>query len=357
MSPTITIQLAKTTPEFEAAFRLLQRSREQWGIESPDAGKLWVLKHHALPATNTIVALQAGRVIGAICLFGESPFHLPAEDHLDLKSFRKSFEGRVAELSLPGLEADFAGHPDVLHALYHFAVCFGTTNCDYDGFLTEAPLAWANDHAEDLRYRRIFEPMAGRQLLFLDVRAEELDFRTGISAGTKVEYFFPEKKFFLVAHQSMQPAVLNYLFNERTRVFASLSDADLRVLKNVYDWGDYAKLLPSRPLDLPSKKTPRFPRFPMNCEGFLVNSDGSREHVHLLDVSREGLKIKSAQAPDSGASHVLTLYVGVNKKSEVIARVVWVDEHAGISGLEIRSSDERWAQLIDYLEKDYLRVA
>ncbi|MFM9470030.1 hypothetical protein ACKI1K_46480, partial [Streptomyces scabiei] len=77
----------------------------------------------------------------------------------------------------------------------------------------------------------------------------------------------PEKKFFLVAHQSLQPSVLNYLFNERTKLFSELTDRDLRVLQNVYDWGEHAKLLPKRDLQLPEKKTPRFPRFPMNCEG------------------------------------------------------------------------------------------
>jgi hypothetical protein len=356
LSSTVTIRLAKTAPEFEAAFGLLQRAREAWGLAPPEPGKIWLVKHHALPATNTIVALRDGTVVAAICLFGESPYQLPVEGRLDLKAFRQNLEGRLAELSVPGFHADYRCDRDLSLALYHFAVCFGTSYCHYDGFVTEAPLPWVAE-ATELRFRRIYEPLDDRQIMFLDARAEGLDYRAHLSPGFQAEYQFPEKKFFLVAHQSMQPAVVNYLFNERTQLFSTLTDFDLRVLKNVYDWGEYAKILPARLLDMPEKKTPRFPRFPMNCEGFLVTEKGGREHVQLLDVSREGLKIRAASVPKPGASHVLTLFVGVNRKTELIATVVWVDYTAEMAGLEIRSSDQSWAQLIDYLEKDYLRVA
>jgi hypothetical protein len=354
---SFTIQLAKTAEEFKSALCLLQESRTRWGLEKQGADELWLTKHHALPSTNTIIALYENKVVGAICLFGECPFHLPLETHLDLKLFRKNFEGRLSEISIPGISSDFTERPDLLLALYHFAVCFGCTNCNYDGFVMEAPLAWAKEHADTLHYQRIFEPLNGQQLLFFNSRADALDFRSHICAELKVDYHFPEKKFFLVSHHSMQPAVLNYLFNECTHLFASLSDSDLRVLKNVYDWGDYAKLMPDRPMDLPQKKTPRFPRFPMNCEGFIVTSKGSQEHVHLLDVSREGLKVRYSVLPEIGACSVFTLFVGVNKKTEVIARAVWIDEKTEIAGFEIRSSDVPWAQLIEYLEKDFLRIA
>ncbi|MGZ3654247.1 MAG: PilZ domain-containing protein [Bdellovibrionota bacterium] len=358
MPSDVTIQLAKTAEEFEAALLLLQRTREEFGLEKPsgERDKLWLLKHHALPATNTIVALHKGRVVGALCLFGESPFHLPVESHLDLKAFRKNLEGRLAELSIPGFHPDFAQDRNLLFALYHFALCFGTSYCNYDGFVTEAPLAWAKVHAEELHFSRIYEPMEQRQMLFLNAR-ESIDYRACAAKDFHAVYSFPEKKFFLVAHQSMQPSVLNYLFNERTQLFQTISDADLRVLKNVYDWGEYARMLPDRHLNMPEKKTPRFPRFPMNCEGFLVNEEGVQEPVQLLDVSREGLKIRISQVPEKGASYVLTLFVGVNKKTELIANTVWVDKKSAIAGLEIRSSDHNWGLLIEYLEKDYLRVS
>lgn len=355
MPRNLTIQLARTATEFEAAFRLLRQARDRAGFAGGGQGDLWLLKHHALPSSNTIVALEDGKVVGAICLFGESAFRLPVETHLDLHAFRRNLEGRLAELSLPGLSAD--RDADLLFGLYYFATCFGTSYCHHEGFVTEAPVAWTQSYSADLRFKRIYEPVEGRQLLFLDARNEPLDYRAHVGKDTRIEYVFPEKKFFLVAHQSLQPSVLNYLFNERTKLFSELTDRDLRVLQNVYDWGEHAKLLPKRDLQLPEKKTPRFPRFPMNCEGYLVAEDGSREHAQLLDVSREGLKLRLSHHPETGASYVLTLFIGVNKKTELIAQTVWVDPKAEIAGFELRSSDACWAQLLEYLEKDYLKVA
>jgi len=355
LSLSVTIKLAQTRHEFEDAFRLLQRAQLELGISKPD-GDLWVLKHHALPSSNTIVALQAGEVIAAICLFGDSPYHLPLEARLDLSNFRANLEGRLAELSLAAFHSDFAKDENLKLALFHFAFCFGASYCHYDGFVTEAPLTHAKEMMELLQFERIFEPMNNRELLFLNAR-EGRDFRSRIDPSLVMEFQFPEKKFFLVAHQSMEPAVLDYLFNQRTRLFASLDDFELRVLKNIYDYGEYSRVLPSRSLAMPEKTSPRYPRFPMNCEGYLTNIKGQRENVQVLDVSREGLKIRAPQAIERGASYMLTVFVGVNKKTELIASVIWVDEVAEMAGLDIKSHDRSWTELIAYLEKDFLRVA
>lgn len=357
MSASVSIRLAQTRTEFEDAFRLLHRARVEAGLEKAGtADQLWLLKHHALPSTNTIVAVRGGKVVAAACLFGESAYKLPMESHLNLHNFRENLEGRLAELSLPAFHPDFARDENLRLALFHFVACFGASYCHYDGIVTEAPVAWAAEHAAPLQFQRIFEPMNGRQVLFLNAR-DCGDFRGRISKDFSCEYQFPEKKFFLVAHQSMEPAVLDHLFNHRTRLFASLDDHDLRVLKNIYDWGEFARILPARALNMPEKKSPRFPRFPMNCEGFLVNSRGQRENVQVLDVSREGIKLRASQPLDRGDTYMLTIFVGVNKRSELIARGVWADDAAAISGLEVKSFDKAWAQLIEYLEKDYLKVA
>jgi hypothetical protein len=353
---TISIHLARTRSEFEAAHLLLQKTREIWKLDAVVDGKLWLLKHHALPSTNTIVAVQDSQVIAAICLFGESTFQLPLEEHLDLGSFRENLEGRLAELSLPGFDPKFQDNQDLFFSLYHFAICFGSSYCHYDGFVTEAPLAWTKNHAQALGFEKAFEPLKGNQVLFLNAHGN-INLNQKISHHYAPQFRFPEKKFFLVAHHSMPADVLNYLFNERTNLFSTLSDFDLRVLKNIYDYGEYAKILPARTLNLPEKKVPRYPRFPMNCEGYLVSEEGDRLHIQLLDVSREGLKLRSPEGIDKCATYMLTLFVGVNRKTELIAKIVWADEAAGIAGLEIKSSDENWAQLIGYLEKDFIKIA
>lgn len=356
MSPSITIQLARTRAEFESAFRLLQRSREHWKWDSEgDPQKLWLLKQHALPTTNTIVALQGSKVIGAICLFGESPLKLPIESHRDLAPVREKTEGRLAEVSLPGLHADFADDQDLIYSLCHFAACFGADYCNYEFFTMETPLELSEALVKSMHFEKISAPKDGRQLLFLNVR-EGVDFHAHSTPRLVPECKFPEKKFFHVAHQRMPVDVLNSLFNERTSLFSDLSDFELRVLRNIYDYGEYAQVLPKRNSG-PERKAPRFPRFPMNCEGYLVSDDGDRLNVQLLDVSREGLKLCCPEGIDTEHTYMLTLFVGVNRKTELIAQIVWVDEPSGIAGFLIKSHDQNWTQLLEYLEKDYNKSA
>ncbi len=356
MQPAITIQLARSRSEFEAAFRLLQKSYEAWGQEpAGDEQKLWLLKQHALPSTNTIVALHNGKVVGAICLFGESPFHFPLEARHDLGAFREKTEGRLAELSLPAFHADFAPNEDLLFSLMHFAASFGADFCHCEGFVMEAPERWARQYAGALHFEKV-ESRNGSELLFLNAR-EGIGFHAHADPKKMPACIYPEKKFFHVTHQRMPVEVLNHLFNVRTTLFAQLNDFDLRVLKNIYDYGEYAKVLPHRGPAAPERKGPRHPRFPMNCEGYLVSDDGERLHVQLLDVSREGLKLCSPEGIDSDATYMLTLFIGVNRKSELIAKIVWADEATGIAGLELKSCDANWSQLLEYLEKDYSEIA
>lgn len=353
MSPSVSIRLAHTSAEFESAFALLQKSREQWKLSAPgEPGEIWLLKHHALPTTNTIIAVEGQQIIGALCLFGESPYLLPMESHMDLGPFREDFEGRLAEITIPGLAPDYGENQELVAALFHFAHEFGAYHCQYNGLVLEAPPAWAAKFAATIGYENVYQPAPDRQVLF----AKPVEGAPFTSPNLPLNFEFPEKRYFLIAHQSMSPKVLDYLFNKRTQVFASLSDFDLRVLKNIYDYGEYSSKLPDTKSPLPEKKVPRHPRFPMNCEGFMISDDGERLHVQLLDVSREGLKLRSPEGIDNKASYMLTLVVGVNRKTELIARTVWADQQSRIAGLEIKSGDDNWIQLIDYLEKDSMRA-
>ncbi|RYZ96610.1 MAG: hypothetical protein EOP11_23235 [Proteobacteria bacterium] len=344
--------------EHEGALRLLQGGRKEIGFKEPpgEAGGLWLTKHHALPSTNTVVALAAGEVIGALTLFGESAFQLPLEAQADLSGFKKNLEGRVAEVSYPGVSPEAAGNADVLLALYHFALCFGSAYCHYDAYLTQVPAAWAERYRGLLNYENLNVPERIPGLALYRTAREGADFQESFSSGFDVKFRFPERKFFLVAHQSLDPQTMHYLFNQRTRLFESLSDLEVRVLKNYYDYGEYAPILPNRELLLSFGKIPAHRRFPMACEGYLRHPRGQRIELQMLDASKEGLKIRSAEPLRLGADYPITLQVGVMKQAEVIARAVWVDEAAKVAGLNVRSGDRNWQRLIEYLECDFLRA-
>lgn len=343
----IFLQLAQTQNQHEQALKLLKKAYP----DSPGAQDLWITKHHALPSTNTIVALDGDQVVGAITLFGENPFRLPCEQNNNLVSFQNSLGGRIAEVSVPGLKDP--ERIELAFALHHFINCFGASYCHYDAFVASPNNEWKNFYENELGYHPI-NTGNGETVFFRNAR-ESADLRRMIREH-QIEYFFPEKKFFLVAHQSMSPATLNHLFNQKTNLFSQLSDLEIRVLKNIYDHGDFANILPERKLSLPFKKEPKHRRFPMNCEGYLCRENGKKVQIQVLDVSKEGIKIQTEDPISRSGTFPLTISVGVMKQAEVIGEVVWSDDITQIYGLNIKSGCHHWKQLVDYLERESAKI-
>lgn len=343
MPKHLTVRLAQSKDEFEEAYRLLAKSRSHW---DPVASDLWLLKQHALPSTTTFVAIKGEEILGAICLFGENPFLLPVEEKANLSGFKAETHGRLAEISFPGLAEE---NDEILHALFHFATNFGANFCHFESFVFSGPKDWTDKYCARLGFQKL--SLKENQSVF-HLNPNEL---TEFKSEEEIHFHYPEKKFFLVAHQSMRPDVLHYLFNQRTQLFQSLSDLEWRVLKNIYDYGEYAKALPER--ELKPSASPKSRRFPMNCQGELKRANGEKINLVVLDVSREGIKLKTEEPMKKGEVCALTISIGVMKRTELIANVVWVDDFNQVAGFEVKSGDKNWAKLIEYLEKDFLLCA
>lgn len=344
MTNKIQVRLAQSKDEFESAYGLLQASRANW---CANKGNLWLIKQHALPSTTTIIALERDRVVGAICLFGENPFRLPMEENKNLSSLRENEQCRLAEISYPGIENE---DENILYALFHYVREFGSSYCHFEKFVFTAPESWTNKYKHNLGLKS-----EDNSIYTLNPN-EDHNYSAHYKNAFKVEFLYPEKKFFLVAHQSMSADVLDYLFKKKTNLFNELNDLEIRVLQCIYNYGDYIKVIPNRK----SKDKivqPKHRRFPMNCQGELKAADGEIINLMVMDVSREGIKLKTEEPMVVGEVCTLYISIGVMKKTELIGRVIWVDEANQIAGLEVKSGDKNWARLIEYLEKDFLLCA
>lgn len=348
MPKTLQIRLAQTKEEFEAAYKLLARSRTDWDANH---GDLWLIKQHALPSTTTAIAVAGHEIIGAISLFGENPFLLPVEEKANLRTLKEDTQGRLAEISYPGLSSE--SDENLMYALFDFITQFGFNYCHFDTFVFNAPKNWSKKYASQLSLK----PLAAKECdtVFTLFPNEEINYGALYEKNLDVEFMFPEKKFFLVAHQSMRPEVLHYLFNVKTNLFECLTDLEIRVLKNIYDYGDYAKAIPTRKSK--EKFFPKSRRFPMNCQGELKRGNGDHSHLVVMDVSRDGIKLKTEEPMKQGEVCALTISIGVMKRTEIIAKVVWVDDYNRYAGLMVKSGDHNWTKLIEYLEKDFLLCA
>ena len=355
---TTIIRLAQTATEHEEGLALIQQKRNQWGLPNQGKDGLWMPKQIALPSSNLIVALDGETLVGALALLGDNPLRLPASHKAPFSHLKKSLgKQRLAEISVTSVSRDYLPKETALtFALHHFANCFGRTYCQYDAFVLESTLDWSAAFSPLLGFQDLDAADSSENIRNLfKLTSDNFDLRSTLR-DFPVEFQFPEKKFLLLSHESMKPEVFSYLFLERTNFFEQLSDIEIRVFKNIYDFGKYAKFLPEKNLNIPFKQLPKHRRYSMNCEGFVRMPDGKNQNLQVIDVSKDGLKIHHEDQLPPGC-HSLVIYIGLRKRAEVIARSVWIDEMAQISGLEIKSGDSNWQNLIQFLEKEEAKDA
>ena len=175
-----------------------------------------------------------------------------------------------------------------------------------------------------------------------------------LSAKERANCYFPDRKFFRVCDTVLTPEIVEDLFINRSNVLNELSDPELRALRNIYGFGPIATLLPYRNSQEYFEKQPRFQRFDVDCDGFLVLPDSRTVNFTVQDVSVKGLKIRTDQPLPAGTTYVMHINTGVWRQSEVIARAVWAKDEC--VGLELENVDKIWLEMIEHL-KDASRFA
>lgn len=348
----LTVRLAQGKNEFEAALRLIQSARKRWLEWAESETEIWLPKQLALPSSNLIVALDSkSKVVGAVALIGDNPFFLPSAHETRFSNLRRSLDKqRFAELSFFGIEkAHLKQEANITCALHRFALFFGATYCQYQLFIHSAKRHWFSYYGPILGLNEIREAQEGEKVGSFQETSNSPDVESLLSQ-LQVDFIYPEKKYLLLVHESLTPEVFEHLFVKSSNFFHTISDFELRVLKNIYDFGPFSQLLPKRDLGIPLKKMPKSRRYALNCEGFLRMPDGTEQNLHVLDVSKDGLKIHHEEELPPGC-HSLVLYVGLKKRAELIVNTVWSDETAKISGFEVKSGDANWLKLVATLEE------
>jgi len=354
----LTVRLAQGKKEFETGLRLIQSARKRWLDWSESETELWLPKQLALPSSNLIIALdQDQKVIAAVALFGDNPFLLPSALETKFSNLRRSLDKqRFAELSFFGIDqAHMKQEANITCALHRFALFFGATYCQYQLLIHSAKRHWFNYYGPILGLHEIRETHESEKVGSFQETATSPDIESLLSQ-IEINFIYPEKKYLLLVHESLTPDVFEHLFLNSSNFFDTISDFELRVLKNIYDFGPFAKLLPKRDLGIPMKKRPKSRRYALNCEGYFRMPDGTEQNLHVLDISKDGLKIHHEEYLPAGC-HSLVLYVGLKKRAELIVNTVWSDETAKIAGFEVKSGDANWLQLVKTLEEAEKKLA
>jgi hypothetical protein len=344
----ITIKIASQLEEWKQGLHLLHTRLTSWGLIEEQPHKMWLNKFFLLPTTTLIVAKAGREVIGAVALFGNGAFGLPLERNYQ-GAFSLGAEDvipeRVAELSPVAVQRGL--ETLVALPLLSFAFQYSTTHCRHELLVTES---WNNESAgfwSKLGFQPLPRVGSSRIAMYAQSPAflAQQDFFT--NAKERANCYFPDRKFFRVCDTVLTPDILDELFIRQSNILHQLSDQELRALRNIYGFGPLSSHLPHRNSQENYKSQPRFQRFDVDCDGFLLLPDSRTVNFTVQDVSVKGLKIRTDQPIQMGMTYVMHINTGVWRESEVIARAVWTNNDC--IGFELENVDKVWLEMIEHL--------
>ncbi len=372
----LVLKIAESREELEACFKLLHDAYVSSGFMTPDPSGMRVTIYHALPTTTTLCAKIGDQVVGTLSLIRESAIGFPLQRIFDLTDVREK-EGQIAEVSA------LAVHPryrrtggTILFPLMKFMYEYCTTFFDTRHLVI----------AVNPRHIEMYESLLFFKRLTANV-VENYDFVNGAPAvGAALDlkhapevmrkayaskppnrnlhrYFcetklpniqIPHRRFFTTNDPVMTPDLIDYFFNQRTTVFADLSDRKKALLHLIYDLPEYKKVLPPPPGDGAARQIRQHRRFSVKCPARLANSNplaSGAIQVEVNEVSRYGFRARVAQQIPADVWLNATVQLGLNEVSRLTVQAVQetdMNDHH-YCGFRIGEPDLVWRKFVTAL--------
>lgn len=286
----LTLKLAETQEELEACFRLLHDAYVRAGLMQPHPSGLRATLYHALPTTSTLLAKVDDQIVGTLSLIRQSKLGFPLQKIFQIDAIH-ALGGNVAEVSALAVAPRFQARGGMilfplLKFMYEYATRYFDTRhlviavnpkhigfyesvlffrrlqkrvVDHYEFVNGAPAVGAHlDLKEaEVKLRRVY----GR----LDPSRNLFHYFTGLELPN---IHFPVKRFYTTTDPVMTPALLDYFFNRRTQLFASLPPKELQTLHAIYDLPAYSACLPPlHEASVDGEERRRHRRFSICCPG------------------------------------------------------------------------------------------
>jgi GNAT superfamily N-acetyltransferase len=346
---------------------------------TPDPSGMRVTIYHALPTTTTLCAKYDGKVVGTVSLIRESALGFPLQRIFDLSGLRAR-KGNIAEVSALAVHPRFRRtggsilfplmkfmyeycttffdtrhlviavnprHIELYESLLFFKRLSSTVVDSYD-FVNGAPAVGATldlKHAPEIFREHYSSKPLHRNLhhYFLNVSLPNIE--------------LPSRRFYTTNDPVLTPDLIDHFFNQRTQVFASLSDRKKALLHSIYDLPDYTKILPPLPEALRDIKMRRHQRFSVKCPARLNYPKDDTEHqevsVEVREVSRYGFQARSHVAIDPGVWFTAVIRLGKEETSHLQVQAVANQERTGegLFGFRIGEPDLIWRKFVTALYK------
>ncbi len=370
----LVLKIAETREELEACFKLLHDAYVSSGFMTPDPSGMRVTIYHALPTTTTLCAKYNDQVVGTLSLIRESAIGFPLQRIFDLTNVRKK-EGNIAEVSALAVHPRFRRtggtilfplmkfmyeycttffdtrhlviavnprHIEMYESLLFFRRLTSTVVENYD-FVNGAPAIGATldlKHAPDILREAYANKPLRRNLYhyFLETTLPNIQ--------------IPHRRFFTTNDPVLTPDLIDYFFNQRTTVFAELSDRKKTLLHLIYDLPEYRKVLPPLPDKQADSKIRRHQRFSVKCPAQLLGQGDERAiPIEISEVSRYGFRARTSRKVPGEVWLTAVIQLGAQEISRLTVQVVQGtdqdDKH--YSGFRIGEPDLVWRKFVTAL--------
>lgn len=377
-SEKLVLKVAETKEELEACFKLLHDAYVKVGFMKPDPSGMRVTMYHALPTTTTLLAKYDGRVVGTLSLIRENTLGFPMQKIFNIKKIQLA-GGNIAEISALAVHARFQAMGGIvlfplIKMLHEYAVRFFDTrhlviavNPRHIGFY-ESILFFRRLKKNPVKnYDFVNGAPAVGAHLDLHTFEESLKKNFGKKEPSKnlYQYFFklvmpnviwPDKRFFTTNDPVMTPELLDYFFNQKTQVFANLSNHEKAMLHTIYDLPAYQAVLPTfspEEESIANRTTRHHKRFSIRCPGKLViRQSGKSFAIEIVECWSSGFKARSKVAlkiADQVDGHI---ELGPDDRCSLSLRVVRKSSSDSSAFVfEIEKPDMNWRKFVSALSK------
>ncbi len=352
--------------EFLKASRLLHDCYVEFGYMKEDPQGLRLTPYHLLPTTLNVIALWEGEVIGTLLIIRDNVSGLPMDKTYDLSPLRKN--GKVlAEISGLAIHPKYRASKGALfhyfiryfwryakewHGLDYFVIAVNPAMSDfYEAFYMFKPMNLNHvingyEFANGAPAVALKIPVETSFDIFKSTYKNKPDVNNLYTFMTKSQLsteIYPFKEYYTLSD--------NYLNQFTFRdIYKSVPDFNSRFSENIKN--DFSRIYGFKNFEdlVDKQKTARL-RHEIRTLGLISDEKSRHEGVKLapvFDISKNGLKLKANEVLDKN-NYSLTVTLGPNKKSNLIAEPVW-NTSTGETGLKIISHDDEWEKMNNSIE-------
>jgi GNAT superfamily N-acetyltransferase len=370
--PRLVLKIAETKEELEACFRLLHDAYVDSGFMKPDPSGLRVTIYHALPTTTTLCAKFDGEVVGTLSLIRESVFGFPLQAIFDLSKVRAR-KGKIAEVSALAVHPKFRKTGGaILFPLMKFMYEYCTTYFDTRHLVIAVNPNRIEMYESLLFFQRLTEthvenydfangaPAVGASLDLREARGQLKRAYNAKKPRKNLYHYFtklklpniviPGRRYYTTNDPVLTPELLNYFFNQRTKVFSKLENTEKALLYSIYNLPEYAQYLPAGFADSePGKLARQHARYSYKCAGiFDVELGGQRESIEIsvVDCSLHGFLAHSRSPLPTQVWGTAVIRLGQNEQSRVRALAVAAKKDVGFYGFKLAEPDLVWRKFV-----------